>query len=130
MWFTFQASWAQRHSTVQDQHSSPGRMESSWPPAVPQNQKQSRAFQGVFVTWNSISGDFSGIGPFCCHVFSSISSVILPFLVFFDLLIAGSFNNKCEFLSREQRETLEFPSKEQKKKRHFEAGRRNKLWDG
>lgn len=61
MWFTFQASWAQRHSTVRDQHSSPGRMESSWPPGVPQIQKQSRAFQGVFLTWNGISGDFLGL---------------------------------------------------------------------
>lgn len=27
---------------------------------VPQNQKQSGAFQGNFLTWNSISGDFVG----------------------------------------------------------------------
>lgn len=47
-----------------------------------------------------------------CFLFSVFSDPAISLV--FDLLIADSFNNKCVFLSRGKRETLQFLSREQK----------------
>lgn len=110
MWFTFQAGLRDK-TTVQDQHSSRARWGA---PGVPQNQMQSRAFQWVFLTCNGITCDFLGCHIFYWHVFPLNIFSDSAMSVFFDLLISDSFNNRCEFLFRKQRETLEFIFRERK----------------
>lgn len=116
MWFTFQAEprWPAGLRGAARCRTSAAPLAGWGAPGVPQNQKRSRAFQEVFLTWNGINLDFLGCGPFCWHIFPLNIFSDPAISMFFDLLITDSFNNRCEFLFRKQRETLEFLFREQK----------------